>query len=679
MYESKASVDIDIIKKRLLQRIFSEKTDIESKLENIKSDGSWEDIDYEDQAVTKWQPKVHIDRIKVLAVNYNTKNSSMYSSDNLKTSILSALQYWVEGKFNCPNWWYNEIGVPAVLGDILLLMGEEIPDILSGALIKLIKHGDYKVSWTGQNLIWGAGTMIKRACIEKDEELIEEVFKRANEEICIAQKDKEGIQIDYSFHQHGNILYSGGYGKAFAIDCIGLLHLTRGTKFKFSEDKVDILVNYLLDGQRWFNYKNVFDYSAVGREITRCEEDSRSWLLSVCDQLLDIDNIPRRDELEKFAASLREGGLQLHGNRSFWKSDMMTHHRKGYYTSVKMVSNRTVGTESGNGEGLKNFHISEGCTYIFRTGKEYNKIFPVWDWKRIPGTTVEQIEGELPLVNWGQGARGKKSFVGGVSDGEFGCAAMKLRQGKLKAKKSWFYFDREVVALGADIRCDSQYPVYTSINQCHLQGSVAVREKESIAILDKGEHISSDFTWIHHDNIGYIFQGNNDICVKINEQMGSWNEINRSLSKNIITEEIFNIWIDHGNKFVDKGYSYIIVPDIEKDAIDGYCKDNDIEVLDNNRYKQVVWHKKLNKLQAVFWKHGRITLPDGTIVKVDKPCLLMIKFASKHIEVTAANPKNKRLSVNIEIFSKNEGKKSICLELPCGEFAGQSISEKIKL
>lgn len=679
MDKSKASVDIDIIKQRLLQRIFSEKNDIESKLENIKSDGSWEDIDYKEQTVTKWQPKVHVDRIKALAVNYNTKNSSMYSSDALKAHIISALHYWVEGKFNCPNWWYNEIGVPAVLGDILLLMGQEIPDILSLAIIKLIKLGDYKSNWTGQNLIWGVGTMIKRACIENDETLIEKVFKRANEEICIAQKDKEGIQIDYSFHQHGNILYSGGYGKAFAIDCIGLLHLTRGTRFKFSEDKVDILVNYLLDGQRWFNYKNVFDYSVVGREITRYEEDSRGWLLSVCRQLLDIDNIPRRDELEKFVDSLSEAGLQFHGNRHFWKSDMMTHHRKEYYTSLKMVSDRTVGTESGNGEGLKNFHISEGCTYIFRTGQEYNKIFPVWDWKRVPGTTIEQIEGELPLVNWGQGARGKKSFVGGGSDGEFGCAAMKLRQGELKGKKSWFYFDREIVALGADIRCDSPYPVYTSINQCHLQGEVTVREKESIVILDKGEHISSNFTWLHHDNIGYIFQGNNDICVKINEQVGSWNEINKSLSENIITEEVFSIWINHGSKFVDREYSYIIIPEIEKDAIEVYYKDSHVDILENNPYKQAVWHEKLNKLQAVFWKRGSINLPEGTIIEVDKPCLLMVEFASKHIEVTAANPKNKRLSVNIKIISKIEGKKSICLELPSGEFAGQSITEKIKL
>ena len=50
---------------------------------------------------------------------------------------------------------------------------------------------------------------------------------------------------------------------------------------------------------------------------------------------------------------------------------------------------------------------------------------------------------------------------------------------KPNARKAWFCFDREVVCLGADIRCSTDKPVFTSVNQCLLHGKVHAGDRKA--------------------------------------------------------------------------------------------------------------------------------------------------------------------------------------------------------
>ena len=86
-------------------------------------------------------------------------------------------------------------------------------------------------------------------------------------------------------------------------------------------------------------------------------------------------------------------------------------------------------------------HFGDGSNFISLTGKEYFNIYPVWDWQKIPGTTVVQ-KPELP--HWKEIAKkGLTDFVGGVSDGEYGAAAFDFASAHdpLKARKAWFFFE----------------------------------------------------------------------------------------------------------------------------------------------------------------------------------------------------------------------------------------------
>lgn len=75
--------------------------------------------------------------------------------------------------------------------------------------------------------------------------------------------------------------------------------------------------------------------------------------------------------------------------------------------------------------------MSDGATNIRVNGNEYADIFPVWEWDRIPGTTLPAGEKRNP-VDWG--SKGTCTFTGGVSDGKYGVMTFKMDDYGVKAQ-----------------------------------------------------------------------------------------------------------------------------------------------------------------------------------------------------------------------------------------------------
>ncbi|WP_081338039.1 polysaccharide lyase family 8 super-sandwich domain-containing protein [Vibrio mimicus] len=53
---------------------------------------------------------------------------------------------------------------------------------------------------------------------------------------------------------------------------------------------------------------------------------------------------------------------------------------------------RTLPIEQGNGENLLGVLISIGAHSIRIFGGEYNNIFPLWGWLKVPGVTERGIQ-----------------------------------------------------------------------------------------------------------------------------------------------------------------------------------------------------------------------------------------------------------------------------------------------
>lgn len=542
---------------------------------SLRQNDSWADINYSNPAWAKWANAEHRQRLLVMAKSARLFRDAGNADAVLDGKTLAALKFWLEEDFKNPNWWWNEIGVPELLGEITSLMLPEASKETIKQVANIMLRSNWKKSrWTGANLTWGVVIQIVRGCLETDPAVVAEGYSRMYQEIRYVAPSEEGIQQDASFHQHGAQLYNGGYGLAYANDVGRFVSFAWGTQFQIPSDRMEMFSSYILDGEQWIAKGDVIDYSTVGREITRAGKVvvPRDWTIGPISPagpayslhnvvaLLAKERAPRQKEFQTFAERLegQQDTPGFMGNKQFWCSDFMAHRRAGFYTSVKMLSDRMINGEQVNGEGKKSHHLSDGVNFLYLTGDEYKDIFPAWDWTKLPGSTAIQGTSKTGENN-PMGVRGKSVFTGGVSEGTYGMAAMDLLRGDLSAKKAWFFFDDNYVALGAGITLsvDKEHDVATDINQPLLIGNVYTNLSSSPVPTGQHDYGNEHLSWVYHDRVGYIIDRDSHVILSVGKQTGSWADIGGG-STDEISLPVFNLWVDHGKAPNDQTYQYIV-------------------------------------------------------------------------------------------------------------------------
>ena len=687
--------DLQRIKERLVERRLDTDADdanrAEALMASMKPDGSWEDIDYVDQGSASFKPAEHVQRLVTLARAWAQPLGRLHNDKTVRNRIEAGMTCWLTRDPKSTNWWWNEIGAPQGIADLLLLGWEGLSaESRRGGLKILARSWPHPSPMTGENLVWVARIGMVRGCLEPDEAMVKDAARAIASTMTITEK--EGVQPDFSFHQHGAQLYSGGYGMGFATDCAEFAALVQGTAMALTPEQVETLSHYILDGQQWMVRGETFDPGAMGRELSRPRSTGKARaLMGACANLAGL-NTPRKAEFEAFAQRLRGGAtdktLDPSGNRMFWRSDFMAHHRLGYYASVRMDSNRVIGGEAMNGEGAMLWHMADGTCLVFHRGDEYRDIFPVWDWRRIPGVTCRQDAGSLPAYGGKNPNRGATSLAGGVSDGTYGAAAFDYAKGGVTARKAWFFFDDEFVCLGAGIAAEGNAASVTSLNQCLLKGPIQVHEGERTRALEKGKAELACPAWVYHDGVGYVLLDGAKAVVQAEGQSGSWRDINARGSLNPLTMDVFSLWIDHGAAPKSASYAYLVVPAMEANEFPAYAEKAPVEVLCNTGDLQAVTHRKLGLTEAAFYKPGRLEIPGGPAISVDKPCMVLLQVGDNGVRLAVADPQNAPLLVHVELGGKLAGDgiewqaqskvSRLTVQLPDGIHAGQSVVRNLK-
>jgi len=634
-------------------------------------EGKWTDVSYDDISRTNWLPLKHLNKVFDMAIAYKDPDSKYYKSEKMLDGIKKGLEYWYQRKPTSDNWWQIQIGQQNKLGPILLMLQNELSEeMVSTGAKYLYDPTQVKSSvTTGQNLVWFATETIQRGLINYNEADVKLGLDYIKSEIKITTG--EGIQPDFSFYQHGTQLYNGGYGLGFIDDTTDWISVVLGTNYAFEKDKIDILSGLLLDGDRWMVRGKSLDPSVQGREPSRKgNSDKARRLLPACD-ILASANPERAKEFGELKSHINAIGTpnSISGNKFFWRTDYMTQQRVKYFTSVKMVSARTIGTELINNENLKGFWLPFGLTYIFQRGDEYNDIYPVWDWARLPGVTSPYYVWEIKSRVYHD-----EKFVGGVSDGNFGVATMSLNKMATTAKKSWFFFDDEFVALGTGITSTDENPVGTTLNQCLLNGSVLVDGNE----LKKGEAGFDSVSWVLHDGVGYVLSGDQSINIKAGPQTGSWKSVNDQYAEESISKDVFTLWLDHGVKPVNESYQYIVVPGTDVKSISEYASHSPIRVIANTTDLQAVRHEILGVTEIVFYAPSTIEIRDGLNISVDKPCMVIINENGNAPSISVSNPLSEAANITVGVNTATNSA-SVSFDLPGGGMAGSSMTKNIEI
>lgn len=621
-------------------------TDAAGYLRLQRADGSWTDFNYKDQTRGSWKPSWHLYRVLLLNRAYFKTHNAAYLAASHK-----ALHFWIKNDFQCENWWHNNINIPFAYSSAILQLGDKADKEEMSYLSKVIASRIPVNAATGQNLIWQLDNEARLALIQGDDKAFAQAI--AGMQSVITVSTKEGIQPDYSFHQHGPMMQTGNYGLSFVNSLLFWMSVTAHTPFAFAQAKQKIIFDYCTDGLRWSVYRKAMDIPAIGRQFRINAGLKRGENIHELFELIRSfdDSLGCSLILDGFA----DKGLaacKIAANKNFWASDYMVQLKKDHYMmSVKthgpFVSRVEVNT---NSENLKGAFINDGLALVQSSGEEYNNIAPIWNWTMLPGITGDTTISPTSKIALGSSNTG--DFVGQVSNGIAGAIAMNYERLGIKAHKSYFMVNDMLVALGSGISAPDKRNLITTVDQSFHSGPIV-----------------SGNGWLWRDNKAYFFPGKNQqVKTRTEYRRSGWTGINGNDTQNDppISGQVTTTYIEHNQ---NDSYVYMIKPDVTTKQIKtGQVAD--VKILANTPKLQAI--STATSVIAVFYEPGAFRA-NGDTISTDKPCMLICdKSKGKISEIWVSNPNRNKTPIELSIG----GVKRV-IDMPDGDRAGESISVKL--
>lgn len=707
--------DFERVKSRVIEELMQSETDdgrVKAIIGRMDEDGSFKDINYEDLSRTAGFPqRRHTSDLVYLARAHKNESSEFFKTNEIEDIITVGYRFWIDNDFFGDNWHNNQISTPTSLVDLMLLIGDQLPADLIERGQPIIGRAHMEASGarpSGDRVVI-AGILAKNLLFRGDREAFDDIIRLIESEVKFSTGSR-GMQHDFSFHHRGdrvNNTTSYGYGK-YANVFGEWSYYVAGTRYAFAVEKINHLVDYYLDGIVKMQVYGVYpDVSAKNRAITHKVSAFESYDTLEIERLLQSTDY-RKDELEEIS-QLRKGESKpsVSFAQFFWQSEHFVFQRPSFYTTVRMFSTRNRNMEVPyNGPGKPTHHRGDGTNYLSMRGDEYHNIWPVYDWQKHPGATILQ-KPELPSPREIQ-KDGLTEFVGAVTDGLYGAVAFDFKSPHdfIEAKKSWFFFDNEYVCLGADIlgrrrlaggglggQAREEAPsVVTTINQSLMRGEVTVSCGGTSRNLANGNRELDGVEWVYHDGVGYAFPDPATICLSNQVREGRWSDITdeKNVSHEVVSEEVFTLWLDHGQRPENASYQYVVVPDVAIGTLADRI--NPIEILANAPDVQAVKHEGHGIYQIAFYEAGEVEMTKGLKLKIDSQGMAMVKMkGQKVVELSVADPSRKlsRAAITISgiynscaddfvtIPNKSENNTLILVNLPRGVYAGKSVSVRL--
>ncbi|MFD1257531.1 polysaccharide lyase 8 family protein [Mucilaginibacter terrae] len=636
-------------------------------------------------------------RLQEMALAYCTSPSSLYHNANLKADIIAALDWLYQNQYNeqinvpstggINNWWDYRIGVPNRLNNILILFYNELTPAQRQNYIKVIDHCTPELKrYTGANLVWVCRVSILSGIISKSESKITravEALPLVFDYVTVG----DGFYTDGSFIQHSKHPYTGAYGASLLISLSELLYL-----FSAQHEIQIPLSNNLFE---WIDiafkpiiYRGGFMSMTMGREIARPVATEHFKGKAMLEAMLLLAQVAPANQAGKLKSLIKyyvqsdntypdyktalsgivqlkllsaimddkrvrpSGSYQIY--RQFANMDRVVQHTAKYAFGVSMHSSRILNYESINQENLKAWNTSSGMTYLYNADQQqYNDNFwPTVNFHHLPGTTV--VEGATASP----GKTSTQSWVGGAGIyGKYGVTGMHLAPfgTVLSAKKSWFMFDNEVVALGASITNGNTKPVYTYIEQRKLlpdnSNTVTVNGKPITQLTDTTAK-EVNVNWAHITgnvkgaDVGYYFPGSTAIKVTRQLQTGRWSDINKIEGSDSVLRSAYYLTISKSHNQAntltkDAQYAYVILPGFLPEQVKAYSVKPDITILSNTANLQAVKENKLNIIAANFWTDSLTTLAisnNKAYITCNKKAAVLVGETEEVITISLADP-----------------------------------------
>lgn len=544
----KESRDVQTVRQNLEEMIISGEfnsfsgSDIKDKAEIIDriatdADGDcyFSDINYEDNNRTNWTVKRHLNRTEVLAIAYRTESDEAKKS-LLRDYVLNLLDYWIKNDFQNENWWHNKISVPNTMGEIGVLMKDDLSLCRYFKLSEIVGRGSFTVykknlKYTGANATDIALSTIKYGVLTNSERAIKKAIGVVANEMNYSEG--EGIKKDGTFFQHGNRLYLGGYGLSFISGIVSISETVKDTALTFTSEQLQPFACFITDGLKAVSFGSTLDPTVMGRSASRYKIRPLSSNAQVIKKAAEIENMPKSDEILSYADSIENNTKSDNGVKLFTESNFIVINNSDFYFSFLGGKSGMNYSEVVNSENILGYNSSfPGVTTILYSGDELTDIAPIYDYSFVAGTTaVYETDDEL-LEHGDFSYREITGTFGSASaDGVAVCFAKTQHEG-ISGTIACFATDSAAFILGAGFTDSEGRTLNTTINQC----------------LAKGEY-ETDGNSVIHNNIRYTRLDGNEISVKCENRQGNWMRNNTPIGDKPAEGSVFTAFFENTGSY----------------------------------------------------------------------------------------------------------------------------------
>lgn len=666
-------------------------------LASQQADGHWDDVDYYCTASAAngavWEPYLALDRMQAMAMAYANPHGPWYHDKAMLQGVENAFTYWAsirdanpdkddyEGPWST-NWWENGNGVQLRFSRI----GVVLKDVLSADAIGIIlrKLDVNGSTGSGQNALWQTQNALYRALVAEDAVQFKKVVNtNLAVNLRVGGLNDEAVQVDNSFHAHGDELYTNGYGRYLWRDMSFWIDTLAGTDFAMPQSVVDLMADYMLGGTRWMIRGNLLE---IANGYTG--GSAASYIVPL--QRMIKNDPQNAAEYQKVLDSITgDSGTTYNGadgNHYMWTSDLMAHMRQGYGVNVrtndklmKSAEWRATWPDDATDTGNLIFWTADATASVMIDGDEYLSVYPTYDWRHIPGTTAP-----FALATH-YGFDNGSNDTWGVSNSRYGAVAYTFNKHdgtnkRTQGKIGYFFFDDEYVSLGAGISSNHEQAIHTTVNQTKSGGDVTV---DGAVVADGTDNAAFAAHYVYNNCIGYVFPDETPVHVSNLNQYDKnypyvWGtgyaQDGTDANRKDNGVGTFSLWIDHGVKPASASYAYIVVPGKTQAEVAAYSQSNPITIVANTDKVQAVRHEGLKQTQINFYEAGKLEYAPGKTVSVDGACSLIIDESGSEpvISEAVSNTKSAQ-SVTVALtMGENTTTTRFCsLEEP---YAGKTIT-----
>ncbi len=474
--------------------------------------------------------------LKYCTYSYNQEKELIHCSSDSDCPVIEKREGDKLVKKSNPcwyNWIADQVQCPQLMA-YNALSGETIDNDMLRCHINRQGEGN-----TGANGIWVAVARMMGGVVLNDVGFVEEGMDMIAEKAACraipytwAGKGSAGIQYDWSYFTHWAVPNMHAYG----VELYGLFakYLFFSADTPFAIDNINkcrdgssaIETFYLWNHNfiRWVNYLGYLD-PYLGSKMPYIRNSYISGARGYADRYLLPTSYPDkfsgwRSELE----ALRDKKAEPFGAMSFPMSNYIAVRRPNFFVSLRMVNHIEPGGE------ITPFDITFGAVNILTqntvdrwfgrdqhteiSDKYMNNEIVQTPFRLLNLMTVPksyEINACHPNIRTSARPGGLDNMVEknwcfcntDTLAGYWGMGGENIDNSNFAFKKSWFFFDDEIVSLTSDISGD----VRTWINSFKVKDTSFASSSGSITVPTNKDQVQNlgQLDWLYHDNTGYVF------------------------------------------------------------------------------------------------------------------------------------------------------------------------------